>query len=193
MGMYDNYQDNIYPQFIRFVEQPSLGDVNVISKTIATQKFIVINDSKLKIIEAWEEKSETELNKFFIPIDKYLEYEFTLKTNIDDVSQYTILNYGNIGDDIEGVRFVMIYPLYHKTEIKDQNLWNLQYRYSDDPTWENTGYAGYYPDNSPGDINTWRTLGRILMIDSSIDKPIKPIYLQNRLESDVILRILIAQ
>jgi hypothetical protein len=88
----------------------------------------------------------------------------------------------------------MLLPQYLSTEIKDQNNWYLHYRFLDDPAWTNTGINndGIITANSSEDETTWRHLGKILMIDSSKYRMIKPILLQNRLGEDITIKIMIA-
>ena len=163
-----------------------------------SQEFILIDNKNLSVVQGWETKTSLDLKDFFIPIESYQQYEFTLKTT-SDFTKYTILNYGNIGDILDGTPFVMILPMYHVTELDDQNKWSLLYRFVDDPEWPNPGYSlphdsysGYQTGYSAADPYVWRVLGRIFMVHAHPDFPIRPIYLQNRTGVDIPVKIMIA-
>ena len=156
------------------------------------QQFIILDQHNLAVIRGWEWKSSMELKEFFVPVDNYQLYEFTLKFD-SDYTKYITLNYGNMGDPIDGVLFVCLYPMYNKTDLDDQNDWKIHWRFLDDPDWTATGAYndGYDTVGSSEDESTWRQLGRILMLSGTADKPIKPIHLQNRTGEDVGIKLLI--
>jgi len=189
--MSDQYPFSVVPQV--HSPEPSSTNAGLSCPPDDSQKFIIFgNCNKLAVVQGWETKSSTELKEFFVPIESYMEYEFVLKYDADFLN-YTILNYGNIGDSIEGVPFLMIFPMYHLTDIEDQGDWELLYRFSDDPTWDPIDGSGVYPDNSAGDATTWRRIGRMFLQDGTDEYPVKPIYLQNRTGKDIPLKILIAK
>lgn len=156
------------------------------------QQFIIFDSRTLAVIRGWEWKANFDLREMFIPCDSYQAYEFTLKYT-GDFTSYITLNYGNMGDPINGVQFICIFPQYQDMELDDQNKWKIHWRYLDDPLWTAAGYAGdgYNTPSSPEDETTWRQLGRILMMNGTADVPIKPIHLQNRMGEDIQIKMLI--
>jgi len=188
--MPDYYPENIIPQ-VRS-PRPSSPLPNLKCPPDDSQQFILLDIHNLAVIRGWEWKSNIELKDFFVPISDYLLYEFNLKFD-SDYTKYVTLNYGNMGDPIEGVLFVCIFPLYHTTELNNQSDWKIHWRYLDDPDWTETGIYGdgYNTPNSPEDEDTWRQLGKLMILNGTKEKPVKPIHLQNRTGKDIPIKILI--
>lgn len=155
-------------------------------------RFIILDGNNLSVVQGWEWKATFPLKEWFIPIDNFQIYEFTLEAT-GNYTEYSILNYGNIGSVIDGTIFVCLFPKYHETELNDQNDWRIHYRYSDDPTWTATGVYGDDVDTpySTEDENTWRQMGRIMMLSGTDEYLIPPIYLQNRTGIDIPMSVMI--
>lgn len=181
----ENYPYNVVPQVKR--PAPSEQLPNLACPPDYSRQFIVIDDNKLSVIQGYNSKAFFDLKDFFISIENnYQLYEFKLKFD-GDFTKFVTLNYNNIGEN-EKIKFILIFPQYQYTEIEDQNLWYIHYKFLDEIEIINTDNIDEFPQNEL----MWKHLGRILMIDSSKERMLSPIYLQNRLGDDIILKILIA-
>jgi len=130
---------------------------------------IIFDCNSLNLIKGWQSKSIVGLDEFFVLCDNYLEYEISVKKSVDD--DYFTLNYGNIGDVDGNVPFVFLMPLYHLTTLENDECF-LNYRFKGDTEWSH--------------------LGKIFILDSTKDKPIKPIEIQNKTGEDILCRVLIS-
>lgn len=186
----ENYPYNIVPQ-VRS-PKPTGSNPSLRCPPDDSQQFIIMDGHNLSVIKGWEWKTNMDLKEFFIPVDNYMTYEFTLKYD-GDYTKYITLNYGNMGDPILGVNFVCLFPMYHKTDLEDQTKWKIHWCYLDDPAWTVTGAYndGYDSAGSSEDETTWRQLGRIMMLNGTVDKPIRPLFLQNRTGYDLPIKLLI--
>jgi hypothetical protein len=194
-GYYDYYSENYPYNVVPQVKRPTpVGNLpDLACPPDFSSQFIIIDNNKLSVIKGYDTKTTLDLSEFFVPINEsYQIYEFVLKYD-GDFTKYVTLNYANISSSTD-IKFIMLLPQYLSTEIKDQNNWYLHYRFLDDPAWTNTGINndGIITANSSEDETTWRHLGKILMIDSSKYRMIKPILLQNRLGEDITIKIMIA-
>lgn len=144
------------------------------------QQFILFDGPSLAVIKGWEWKANVPLSNFFVPVNSYNSQEFLLEFD-EDFTKYAVIN------NVESL-FLMIMPVYIESEIEDQNDWKLYWRFADDPEWINeTG------DDSPEDEDTWRELGRILVLSGTSNKKLQPILLQNRTGYEIPIKVLIGK
>lgn len=186
----ENYPYNVVPQ----VRTPApVGPTPTLKCPPSTSaQFIILDGNNLSVVQGWEWKATFSLKEWFVPVDNYQIYEFTLRATTD-TTQYSILNYGNIGDPLEGTLFVALFPKYHITELNDQDDWKIHYRFSDDLAWTADGVYGdeITTPYSAEDETTWRQMGRILMMSGTPESLVKPIYLQNRTGIDIPVHVMI--
>ena len=84
---------------------------------------IVFDGTNLAVIRGWEWRSNIDLKEFFQPCDNYAEYQIMLP-----YGDTMTLNYGPISGPTGCVDFLMMYPLYHQTNLEFQTDWKMRWR-----------------------------------------------------------------
>ena len=174
-----NHQSNNYPYSIvpQFRSPKPEGTIPMLScPDDFSKQFIIIDQNHLVVVKGWDWKAKFDISEFFIPNESYQIYEFILKYD-SDYSKYVTIQYPNS----ETTQFICIFPMYHNTmDFDNQHEWKLYWQYYNDPS---------FIDST--NLNSWKGLGRILMLSGTDDKPINKILLQNRTGEDITLKILI--
>lgn len=129
-------------------------------------KHIIFNDNNLSIIQGWETKLNFSLAEFFKTIDIHMEMEFIVENHEDDL-------YSTVSTAIANryATFACVFPQYIKTSLEQAN-WTLEYRHTGD--------------------DTWKPIGRILMLDSLEANPIVNIEFRNHTGVEIPVKILYA-
>lgn len=129
-------------------------------------RAIIMECSKVSVIKGLTNEADINLKEWFVPIENYLEFEYTIPANTSSVA----LDYGMAG--ISGkVKFLMIYPNYLTTSLEQSN-WFIR--------WQFVGE------------NSFRSLGRILILNGATNDLVAPINLSNPQTVDVPLKVLLA-
>lgn len=174
----NNYPYNIIPQFRSPAPSGTISTLECPEDF--SKQFIIIDANNLVVVKGWDWKAKFDISQFFIPNELYQVLEFDLKYD-SDYKKYTTINYPTPDNTIE---FICIFPMYIESmSLDDQNDWKLNWKFSDDPTFIDPIMAE--------DDNNWNKLGRIFMLSTTKDKPLKPIQLQNRTGEDIKIKILI--
>ena len=147
-----------------------------------SRQFIILNDSEFQVIKGYETKSVLDMSDFFVPCNSYQQIEILIPDLSDNYSyegeiyhdselEYSTIDYGFMKNQSGRVSFIAIFPMYHQTEIDDQNLWILKFRFQGE--------------------EDWRDLGRCFIWSSTSDNGILPIEIKNTMGIEIFCKILI--
>jgi hypothetical protein len=133
-----------------------------------SKQFIILRDNTFEIVKGRESQKGLPLNNFFTEIDNFNSVEYTLPIHLS--TEFSTISYGIIGKNNK-ISFISIFPDYTILSNQDQSSWQLNWRYKNETEWKN--------------------LGRILVLSSNGNE-IPELEIQNRMDSDVTIKLLFA-
>lgn len=173
----NQYPYTIIPQF----RNPAPPGTQVVLKCPPDYSLqsIILDGANLAVVRGYEWKSKFELGEFYTLCDSYMETELIVPNLLDqNVYDYEMAHID--GEDfvrvsfpmMKNIKFVCIFPLYHNLNEVAQPDWHLNWRYTGE--------------------SEWRHLGKIFMMDATLEKPIPEIQLQNLMGEDIYVKIMVA-